>query len=296
MNNSYHFIFYILLIIYSFGIFSEEKIFFNRNNFRNLCKRLNDFKIRIDNLENLNAYDRAEERITINKEKSKFLDSYFIIHLKSDEFELSDYNFLSSSFKIENIKLKSGMEIVTDKDILLNIKKENAKMIAAKKKLGILDLYLKVKLKNMATSYDDYCNSKNKKIIKIRPKIYEYFFMCAQSNNVIDYELLYEKKDKFISSPFVDLTDEQKLKEVNYKFSVLEKSVYKCKIRFDGYGTKIYELKIDSNGESVLINKGASFSSKKLEDCIDREIIKQHFPKSDKEYSIYFSIVVSNIK
>ncbi len=296
MNNSYSLIFYIILTFYSINIFSEERIFFNRNNFKNLCERLNEFKNQKKNLDNLNAYDRAEERIKINKEKSKFMDSYFIIHLKSDEFKLSDYDFTAFHFKIENIKLKSGLEIIPNKDILLNIEKENAKMIAAKKKLGILDLYLKIKLENTATLYNDYCNIKNKKIIKLKPKIYEYFFMCAQSNDIIDYELLYKKKDKFISSLFIDLRDKEKIKKIKNNLSLVEKRIYYCKNKFKGYGTKIYQIKVDLDGDKILVNKGSTFANKDLEYCIDREILREKFPEISKEYSIYFSIVISNIK
>lgn len=296
MNNNYNSIFYIILIFCSINIFSEEKIFFNRNNFKNLCESLNNFKNRKNNLNKLNAYDRAEERLRINDEKKKFLNNYFIIHLNSDEFELGDYNFSHSNFKIKNIKLKSGLELETDNEILLNISKEDAKMIAAKKKLGILDLYLKIKLKNIESSYNDYCNIKSKKLVKLKPKIYEYFFMCAQSNKIIDYELLDKKEDKFISSPFIDLKDKEKIKKINKNLSAIEKRIYYCKNKFKGYGTKIYQIKIDLDGDKILVNKTSSFRNKDLEHCIDKEILKEEFPKINKEYSIYFSIVISNIK
>ena len=228
--------------------------------------------------------------IKIKKLKKKFLSGDFIIKLVSSEFEIGDYNFSDSSFEINNIKLSSSISINLDKPITLNVKKENAKMIAAKKELGILDLYLKVKLQGIKDlSCDKDMN------VKIKPQIYEYFFMCARSNNIIDYEILHANKDKFIKDPFIDIKSLKKKATISRVFNKLERHIQSCKIRFNGFGTKIYKINISPDGEKKIINKSSYFNNEKLEECISKEVQKLELPKSKNEYQIYFSIVLSNL-
>jgi hypothetical protein len=306
MNNNYKILIYILSLTFSSIAFSSKTItlnkkniiLLNKSNFNNLCTKLKDFENNEEELKNLNAYDRSEEKIKIKKEKKEFLNSYYIIKLTSSEFELGDYIFSNSYFEVKNIKLNSGIKIELATPIHLNIEKENAKMIAAKKELGILDLYLKVKLKELLKLSSNQCNS-DKEIIKIKPKIYEYFFMCSQSNNVIDYEIASEGKEnieKFIDTPYIELEDNEKIHQINIDFKKLEKKISDCKYKNSGYGTKLYKLTINANGEKFISGKHSSFSNKNLENCIDNQINKQSFPQNKKDYSIYFSIVISNIK
>lgn len=298
MNYNSNIFIYLLLLIYSIHLFSSDKNYFNKSNINDLCEKLNNFQRKKLELNTLNAYDRAEEKIKLHNEQKKFMESYFIIKLTSNEFQLGDYNFANSYFEIKNIKLNSKVQIELNVPILLNIKKNNAKMIAAKKELGILDLYLKIRLNDLSDFYSNYCTNENKKnkITHIYSTVYEYFFMCAQSGNVIDYELLHEKKDKFISSPFIDLKDIKKKNEIKKILNSFEKNIYNCKKKFNSYGMKIYQININSNGSKQIINKNSSFSNKNLEHCIDKVISEKELPKTNEGYSVFFSVVVSNLK
>jgi len=295
MNNYYKSFIYLLIFIPIFTSLygsnpERDLIISNKDNFKSLCTKLEEFDKDITKLKNLNAYDRSEEKIKINNLKKKFLSGDFIIKLASTEFELGDYNFSDSSFEINNIKLSTSISINLNKPVTLNVKKENAKMIAAKKELGILDLYIKVKLQGIKDlSCDKDMN------IKIKPQIYEYFFMCARSNNIIDYEILHENKDKFIKDPFIELENLKKKKLINRIFYKLERRIQSCKIRFNGFGTKIYEINISTEGEKKIINKNSYFNNHELEECISKEVQSLEFPGYESQYKVYFSIVLSNL-
>jgi len=305
MNNYYKLFYYILItIVLSVSVYANDNTSTNsiivkneknlmissKDNFKGLCNKLEQFDSDIENLKKLNAYDRSEEKIKIINSKNKFLSGDFIIKLSSKEFELGDYNFTKSSFDIKNIKFINQMSLSLEKPIRLNVKKENAKMIAAKKELGILDLYLKVKLKDAMN-----LSCKDKVNFKIKPYIYEYFFMCARSNNIIDYEILHHYKDKFIKTPHIDLDNISKKKKIDKLFTKLERNLHSCRLRFNGYGMKIYQINIEENGDKEIINKSASFNNENLRKCINTEIEKINFPKCNHKYSIYFSVVLGNL-
>jgi len=163
-------------------------------------------------------------------------------------------------------------------------------MIAAKKELGILDLYLKV---NIEKNNDLSCNDKES--FDIKPNVLEYFFMCAQSNNIIDYDILHSEKDEFIKTPFIELSNSKKKKMIERMFHKLEVKIQSCRIRFNGYGTNIYQINVTKDGVIKVTNKNNSFTNENLENCITSEIKKQEFPSCTKDYSIYFSVVLSNL-
>jgi len=286
------FIEYLLLLLIAINVYSGE-IFLNRPGLNDICKSIKILNGKKKDLEKLNAYDRAEEKLKIDNEIKKMTRGYFILKVSSSEFSLKDYNFKNDYFEIGQIKLKTGLKIITDIPVYLNISKEKAKMVAAKKKLGILDLYLKIKLKNSDNFYENYCLNRKKAIIS--PEIKEYFFMCSKSDEIIDYEIV-GNKEHFVDNPFIDEVNPENRARVLKEFRLLENKFFLCRLKNKGYGIKIYEIKVFKDGDKVLINRSSEIKNKELERCVDKKVMEAMFPVQEQDYKIYFSVVFSNME
>ncbi len=247
------------------------------------------------NFEYLNVYDRGEERYNYLKNKEEILKSEYTIKLTSSDYQIEDFDFNTSTFTISSLNLKGGDIMFETEKISLVVPKDIAKLIATKKEFSFLDLYIVVNFKTASEVSNLYCK-KSGDNLQLYPQIVEYYFICNKSNSVIYYQKTLKKgyKEPFLDAPLIEGLDLIEKKEVEYFFKEINKELVICR-DIKEYGTKMYTLLIDKNGEIEFQKSKLSFSNDKLNSCVDNIIIKKIYPSFKKPYQIYFSITIPNL-
>ncbi len=281
---------FIMAAIYGSSVDIIERDF----NFEQFCLNIQSEPCEC-NYKDLNAFDKSEKKYLYLKNKEELLNKLYLLKLSPADYTFDDYNYKNSEFVVKEIFFKDkNVKFQLKNELKIKVPQNLAKIIAAKKELEFMDIYVVVKFQTESEISNQFCN--NNPNIVFYPEVYEYIIVCTQSGKVIFGDEIenISKNENFINSPLIEGLLEDETKDINSYLLNLNKEIEICLISKE-YGVKLYELNINESGVVIKNISSNSTFSNTLEKCVDDIIVKRSYPKFDKKYTVYFSVVIPNI-